>query len=442
VAAGGVAPDSRQARQARFALEQVADALAPTNTWLGNPAAVKKFFDTGGASAVRGLGHVIDDMAQNHGMPAQVDRTAFRVGEHLALTPGAVVHQTEVLELIQYAPATPTVHRRPLLAVPPQINKFYVLDLAPGRSLIEYLVANGFLLFTLSWRNPTPAQRDWGLDTYVQAVLEAIEAVRAITGSHDVNLLGACSGGITSALLLAQLAARGDRRVNAATLLVTALDGSAESQLGLFATPGWIETARLASQLTGVLEGHALARAFAWLRPNDLVWKYWVNNYLLGEEPPAFDVLHWSNDSTNLPARLHADFLDLVGASIDLSRVDVDAYVLAGVTGHLTPWQACYATARLLGGRCEFVLSSSGHVQRILNPPGNPKASFFHGARLPAEPAAWLAEAQPHTGSWWQHWRGWLAERSGARRPAPRALGNRRFSPGAPAPGTYVHQAA
>ena len=431
--------EAADAQRARFGLGLLTDALAPTNTLLGNPAALRKFFDTGGASAVRGLTHMLEDIASNHGMPAQVDKSAFKVGGNLACTSGAVVFKNEVLELIQYTSMTPTVYRRPLLAIPPQINKFYVLDLAPGRSLLEFLVRSGLQTFVLSWRNPTSAQRDWGLDTYIGAILEAIDAVRDITSSTDLNVMGACSGGLSTALLLRKLAAAKDARVHAATFMVTALDGGLESQLGLFASPAAIEAARLRSRQKGVLEGHELAQAFAWLRPNDLIWPYWVNNYLLGEDPRAFDILYWNNDTTNLPARLHSDFLDLLGSTIDLSAVGVDTYVLAGVTDHITPWRSCYATTQTVAGRSEFVLSSSGHVQSIINPPGNPKASFLLNPEPAQNPDAWLAGAQQHAGSWWEHWRTWLGERSGGRKRASARPGNRRHRAGAAAPGTYVH---
>jgi len=442
----------RDAERARFVLTLLTEALAPTNTLLGNPAALKRAIETGGTSLARGLIHLLDDIANNRGMPSQVDRTAFQVGKHLALTPGAVVFKNEVLELIQYAPATDQVYRRPLLAVPPQINKFYVLDLAPGKSLIEYAVRQGMVTFSLSWRNPTPAQRDWGLETYMGALLHAIDVVRDITASEDLNILGACSGGMTLTALLGHLAARGDRRINAATLLVTVLDTSVESQLGLFATTQTIAAAKAVSRAKGVLDGRELARAFNWMRPNDLIWNYWVNNYLLGADPPAFDILYWNNDTTNLPARLHGDLLDLFltnpfthpgtlalrGTPIDLSSVSCDTYLLAGATDHITPWRACYATTQLLGGACAFVLSNSGHIQSILNPPGNPKATFFTNPAHPADPAQWLAGAQQHSGSWWEHWRDWLRARSGDQRPAPLTLGNARYAPGASAPGTYV----
>jgi polyhydroxyalkanoate synthase subunit PhaC len=327
-----------------------------------------------------------------------------------------------------------------------------VLDLAPGRSLVEYLMRQGIQTFVLSWRNPTPAEREWGLETYLQSMLEAIDAVCEVTRSPDVNILGACSGGITTTLLLGHLAARADRLVNAATLLVTVLDTAAESQLGVFATRETIEAARQASRAKGVLEGQELAQVFAWLRPNDLVWNYWVSNYLLGDSPPAFDVLYWNNDTTNLPAGLHSDFLDLylnnplaghgklelLGTPIDLARVKLDAFVLAGMTDHITPWKACYSTTQLFGGQCEFILSSSGHIQSILNPPGNPKAKYFRAENTPADADRWLAGATEHTGSWWEHWRDWLRERSGALKPAPKAVGSKQHRPIAKAPGAYV----
>jgi polyhydroxyalkanoate synthase len=456
----GVDLPEKDKQRAEFVTSLLTDAAAPTNSWLGNPAAMKKFLDTGGTSAARGLLHMMEDMAQSGGMPAQVDKSAFKVGKNLAVSPGAVVFKNELLELIQYSPTTEKVYHRPLLLMPPQINKFYILDLAPGRSFTEFAVGNGIQFFTISWRNPTPIQRNWGLDTYVQGALEAIDAVRIITRSDDVNMIGACSGGITMAVTLGHLAALGDRRANAATLMVSVLDTTAESQLGLFATRETIEAAKQVSQTRGVLAGQEMARVFAWLRPNDLVWNYWVNNYLLGNDPPAFDILYWNNDTTNLPAGLHAQYLDMfltnpfhgrvphpegtrcplsvLGTPIDLSKVELDTFILAGITDHITPWKACYASTQLLGGTKQFALSSSGHIQSILNPPGSPKAKYFVNPDLPPDPDAWLARAQQHGGSWWTYWRDWLVERSGNQKSAPKTLGNKQYPPGAKAPGNYV----
>jgi polyhydroxyalkanoate synthase len=444
----------KDADRARFALSLMTEAMAPTNTMLGNPAAMRRFYETGGASAVRGLTHMIEDLAKNGGLPSQVDMTAFEVGKNLALSKGAVVFKNEVLELIQYAPQTETVYSRPLLFVPPQINKYYILDLSPGKSVVEYLARAGYTLFTISWRNPTVKQRDWGFETYIKAILEAADVARDITGQEAINIAGACAGGMTLALALAHLAAKGDTRIHAATFMVTVLDFSVESQMGLFATPETIAAAKLASRARGVLEGQEMARVFAWLRPNDLIWNYWVNNYLVGNDPAAFDILYWNNDTTRLPAKFHTELLDLslknplvkrdaikvLGTPIDLAKVALDTFITAGITDHITPWQGCYATTQLLGSRPEFVLSSAGHIQSILNPPGNPKAKYFSGAEYPVDPEQWLARAQQRSGSWWDRWRDWLAERSGNQVPAPAALGNKRYPAGAAAPGTYVFE--
>lgn len=277
--------DAKTKERANFVVGLLTDALAPTNTLLGNPAALKKIIDSGGASLLAGLQNMLADLGANRGMPAQVDKQAFRVGENLAVTPGAVVFRNEVLELIQYTPTTPEVYARPQLFVPPQINKYYAFDLSPGKSLVEYLVSGGFQVFMVSWRNPTAAQRHWDMDTYVAALLEAISAIRDITGSEDVNVHGACSGAMTMSALLGHLAAKGEKRVNAATLMVAVLDSTTDSQLGLFATPEAIAAAKHGSSLKGVLEGEEMGRVFAWMRPNDLVWNYWVNNYLMGNPP-------------------------------------------------------------------------------------------------------------------------------------------------------------
>ena len=449
------AVDERTRERIRYVVSLATEALAPTNTFLGNPAAIKKAIDTGGASVLAGLKQMLADLATNQGMPAQVDKQAFRVGENLAQSRGAVVFANEVLELIQYAPATAEVHARPHLIVPPQINKFYVFDLSPGKSIVAHLVQSGFQVFAVSWRNPTAAQRDWGMDTYAGALVEAIAAVREITGSADVNLHAACSGAMTAVALLGHLAAIGERPVHAATLMVAVLGASEGSQLGLFATPETLAAAKRGSDAKGVLDGREMGRVFAWLRPNDLVWNYWVNNYLMGQPPPAFDVLYWNNDTTRLPARFHGQLLDVfagdllrrpgafsvLGTPVDLGQVKCEKFVLAGITDHITPWKAVYELARTLGGPGEFVLSSSGHVQSLLNPPGNPKARFFVNTAIPSAADEWLAGAQQRTGSWWEHWREWLAARSGPRGPAPATLGSERHPAGIPAPGRYVAEA-
>jgi polyhydroxyalkanoate synthase len=355
------------------------------------------------------------------------------------------------VELIQYTPKTEHVWSRPLLIVPPQINKFYLFDIAPGRSLVEYLLTSGIQVFVVSWRNPTAEHRDWGLDSYVNSLVQIADVTRAVTQSEDLNMVAACSGGITASALLGHLTAKGDKAINATTLLVTVLDTSIESQLGPLMTREVIEASGASSRLRGVLEGDELGRMFAWMRPNDLIWNYWVNNYLLGNDPPAFDLLYWNADTTRLPARLHSDFLNLLlhnplpkagalsvaGTPIDLSKVSCDSFVVGGTTDHITPWQACYASTQILGGQREFVLSTSGHIQSVINPPGNARSKFFVNRQLPVDPEAWLAGAQQHEGSWWDHWRDWLVARSGTFRPASSAIGDAQL-PLAKAPGTYV----
>jgi polyhydroxyalkanoate synthase len=446
--------DRKSRERARFAVSLVTQSLAPTNTLLGNPAALKKAWQTRGQSMLAGARNALHDLRHNGAMPSMVDSRPFSIGTNLAVTPGHVIHRGDVFELIQYSPATRDVYARPLLMIPPQINKYYITDLAPGRSLTEYAVAAGISYFTVSWRNPTPAQRDWNLDTYVAACLEALDITCAVTGSSDANLLGICAGGVTTACVLSHLAAIGDRRANSVTFLVAGLATTAESTIGMLASKPAVEAARRRSRRAGVLDGRDLGRMFAWLRPNDLVWNYWVSNYLHGENPAAFDILYWNTDTTRLPAGLHADFLDIIeddaltrsgaievlGTPVDLSTVTCDAYVLSAATDHIIPWTAAYRTTQLLGGKSQFVLASSGHVQAILNPPNGAKGSYLTGrGRPPAEPAAWRERAEEHPGSWWDHWLHWLGRRSGRLRPAPKAAGNESHSPIEPAPGRYVH---
>ena len=442
----------KETEQQRFAVRLLTEALAPTNLLLGNPAAIKRAFETGGASLIHGLRNFLDDLRNNNGMPQTVDKRPFAVGRNLAVTPGAVVFRSEMLELLQYAPTTRQVYERPLLLVPPQINKFYIMDLAPKRSLTEYAVARGVPFFTVSWRNPKPEHRNWGLDEYVIAIKEALDAVCEITGSPAANLLGVCSGGITSTLMLGHLAALGDRRINAATLVVTMLDSSMPSMTGMFTTEESVAAAVERSRRQGMLNGAEMARLFAWLRPNDLVWNYWVNNYLMGKDPAPFDILYWNADSTNLPARLHAGFMELLlrngltragavellGTPIDLRQAGNDLFVVGGMTDHICSWRAVYNGARLFGGRSEFVLNSSGHVQTLVCPPTNFKARYYVNPSMGDDPETWLKEATEQKGSWWDHWLEWLDKRSGDKREAPANLGSRRFPPLEPAPGKYV----
>ena len=450
--AANASPEDRE--RARFALSLVTEAFAPTNTLIGNPGALMRITQTRGKSLLFGLQNFIGDLLNNGGMPRQVDDRKFRVGKNLATTPGAVVFRSEILELIQYQPGTAETFRRPLLIVPPQINKFYALDLSPGRSFAEYAAHNGVSTFAISWRNPTAAQRDWNLETYLAACREAVGVVSEISGSAEINTMAACAGGFTLATLLGHLAAAGEKRVHSVTLLVTVLDTESPTLLGTFASRSGIAAAIRHSRSRGVLEGSEMARVFAWLRPNDLVWLFVANNWVMGNRPPAFDILYWNSDTTRLPAEFHADLLRLylenpllhanhlkvLGTPIDMSQVKVDSYVVAGITDHITPWPACYESRKVLPGSMTFVLSSSGHIQSIVNPPGNPKSKYFLNTDLSLPADKWLETATTHSGSWWDHWLKWYEGHGGGKRAAPAHLGSSAHPAGDPAPGRYVHQ--
>jgi polyhydroxyalkanoate synthase len=448
--------DELEKARATFVTKMIMDSVAPTNSLIGNPSAIKKAFETGGGSLIKGLKNAYEDMTQNDGIVSQVDKRPFKVGGNLANSPGDVVFRTEMMELIQYAPVTDEVRETPLLIIPPQINKAYVNDLSPDKSMVRYLTHAGFQVFLVSWRNPTREHADWGLADYVDALIEATDVVRKIAKSEKVNVSGACSGGITTATLLSKLAAMGDDRISAVSLMVCVLDPDmADSEAGALVSAHGIEMARRRSAKKGILEGSSLSRTFAWLRPNDLVWNYVINNYLHGEPPAPFDVLFWNNDSTNLTAALHSDYLrvyetqpfrhpgevELAGHKVDLTKVTQDVFVVAGVTDHITPWKACYRLTQLIGSpNVDFVLSQSGHIQALLNPPGNPKAKYFHSeTRPPADIDAWMnGAAEEKAGSWWPFWTEWLAKRSGDLKPAPKATGSKKYPSLGPAPGTYV----
>jgi polyhydroxyalkanoate synthase len=337
--------------------------------------------------------------------------------------------------------------------VPPQINKYYIFDLQPTNSFVQYMLKNGLQVFMVSWRNPDPRHREWGLSSYVQALEEALNACRSISGNRDPNLMGACAGGLTMAALQGHLQAKHQlRRVRSATYLVSLLDSKFESPASLFADEQTIEAAKRRSYQRGVLDGAEVARIFAWMRPNDLIWNYWVNNYLLGKTPPAFDILYWNADSTRLPAALHGDLLDffkhnplthpagleVCGTPIDLQQVDLDSFTVAGSNDHITPWDAVYRSAMLLGGDRRFVLANSGHIQSIINPPGNPKAYYLANPKLSSDPRAWFHDAQRSEGSWWPLWLEWVTPRSGPLKAPRTTLGNATYPPLGPAPGTYV----
>lgn len=443
----------RDRERLAFVAENLVEALSPSNNPVLNPAALKAALDTGGKNYARGASNFVRDMAVKPRVPSMVDTTAFNVGQDLAVTPGAVVLRTEVFELIQYTPTTQTVHSAPMLLVPPTINKYYVADLAPGRSMVEHFVASGQQVFLMSWRNPSRKHASWGMDTYVQSVLDAMAAVEDIAETDKTVLFGLCAGGIISALTLGHLVHIGEEhRLAGFSVGVTLLDQARAGLLSSVTSPDLVKAAAAKSRADGYLDGRSLAAVFAWLRPGDLVWNYWVNNYLLGKSPPAFDVLYWNADTTRMAAELHADFLELssanslatpgaataLGSPVDLSAVTVDSYVVAGIADHICPWVSCYRTVHLLGGHSRFVLSTSGHIAALVNPPGNPKASYRVSEPTPTDPQDFLTSVTPTQGSWWTDFVQWLAEHSGVDKPAPATLGSSNYEVIGAAPGTYV----
>ncbi|WP_218509632.1 alpha/beta fold hydrolase [Variovorax sp. dw_308] len=447
--------DPRDKARAQLVASIYIDAIAPSNALI-NPAAIKRAKETRGQSLVKGMKNLVGDWRDNGGLPSSVDKSKFELGKNLCLTPGQVVFRNDVLELIQYKPQTAEVYTRPLVICPPQVNKFYAMDLSPEKSLVKFVVEQGVQIFCVSWFNPGEKQRDWDMSTYCKALDEAVDAARDITGSPDITLWGACSGGMTAASYVGWLAATGQSKVANVVSPVCTLDPEnvSDTSMGLFMTPESVATIKAATKAKGYIDGEALARVFAWLRPNDLIWSYWVNNYLLGNDPPAFDILYWNADTTRLPAAFHADLLDIMqespfihanklkvlGEPIDMRKVKVDAYIVAGITDHITPWKACYPTARIYGDKSTFTLVNAGHLQSLLNPPGAAKSFFLTGKVGGPDAEAWTAGATRIDGSWWPNWMDWMHRRSGDKVRAPAKLGSAKNKPGVAAPGEYVMQ--
>ena len=446
-------PWDRQART-RYLASILTATMSPTNVLLTNPAALKRAFETGGVSVLRGTRNMARDLARG-GMPQMVDRGPFPVGEKLACTPGAVVYRDEIFELLQYAPATPTVRSRPLLMVPPELNRYYILDLAPGRSLVEYCVANGIQTFMIVWRNPRAelGHGRWGLDDYLAAQATAADVIKKITGSDTINWLGLCAGGITTALMLGYLAATGDTSAGSATFIVTMLTNRCPNIIGMMDTEESRKVLRRAAAEGQVLPARSVRTSFAWLRPNDLVFNYLVSGWLLGQDPPSFDVLAWNDDATSITARFalestellvdameRPDGVTVLGTPIDLAKVDCDSFHIAGYTDHITPWRAAYTSTQVLGGDKEMAVVKSGHIQSFVNPAAKSRYDYWEGPPAGDDPDQWLAGATEHHGSWWPQWIEWLIARSGPEKAPASALGNRKYPPLGPAPGTYVHQ--
>lgn len=442
-------------RRLQFMTRQYVDAMSPSNFPATNPDVVARALETDGESLARGAGNLLADLSR--GRISMSDPAAYEVGRNLAVTPGSVVFRNELVEVIQYRPTTPTVHARPLVIIPPCINKYYVLDLQPANSFVRHAVAQGFTTFVASWRSIPPALGHLRWDDYLESgVFAAFDVAKSVCGSRSVNALGYCVGGTMLACALAALAARGDRPAASATFFTTMLDFADPGDIGVYVSEDFLaarEPALLAGQR---LHGSELATAFSSLRANDLVWSYVVDNYLMGRTPRPFDLLHWNGDSANLPGPMFAYYLrelyirnrlrepgalTMAGQRIDLSSIDVPAYVLAAREDHIVPWRSAYRTTQLLGGASTFVLGASGHIAGAINPPQPPKRNHWVNERTPADPDAWLAGARSVEGSWWPHWFAWLAARSGRRRKAPARLGNERHPALDDAPGRYVREA-
>lgn len=450
--------DWQRRARARYMANIITGALAPTNTLAGNPAALKRAFETGGVSLLRGSRNLLRDVVTNRGMPSMVDSRPYKVGENLATSAGAVVYREEMFEILQYQPTTAKVRERPLLMIPPELNRHYVLDLAPERSMVEFAVSRGIQTFMVVWRNPrkdkSAGHGRWSLEDYLAAHVRAIDVAREITRSDDINLLGLCAGGITSALTQAHLAANGGSPVNSCTYLVTMLDADLPNMATMLATSqvgGMLDKSAAKGKVLG---GKTIRHNFAWMRPNDLVFSYLVNDWLLGNDPPAFDVLAWNDDATNMASAFERDSVallssgkhlspgavTLLGTPIDLSKVSCDNFAVAGRTDHITTWQPCYRTSLHLGGASEVVIVDSGHIQTFVNPVATSRWNHWYGPAKEPTAEEWLASATKAKGSWWPRWADWLLPRSGEERPAPQTLGSGQHPAVEPAPGRYVHE--
>ena len=443
-------------RKMQFIAGNIVNALAPTNFPLSNPEVLKRMIEAGGLNFLRGGRQFARDVSHPPRLPANVNGAEFALGRNIAVSSGAVVVRDDRFELIQYQATGSELRGVPLLIVPPMINKFYIFDLAPGRSLIEYLVGRGQQVFMISWRNPDERHRDWGLDSYAGAVVDALDAIAEISGVERAHVLGNCAGGMLAATMASHLADVGEQhRLASLSLGVCVIDNQQSNVIDAFASKRSAKLAERASSRKGYLDGRDLASVFLWLRPNELIWPYVVNNWLLGKDPPAFDILYWNADTTRMPAALHRELLTIatentlrepgavtvLGSPVDLSQITVDSYLVAGIADHITPWQNCYRTTQLLGGTKRFVLSTSGHIAAIVNPPSNKRASYrIADALTPPSAEEWLSEATLSEGSWWADWDAWLDERSGSVRSGPKQLGSRAYRVIGEAPGDYARE--
>jgi polyhydroxyalkanoate synthase len=450
--AEAVEGDEKTKARVRFAVEQWLAAAAPSNFLALNADAQKKAIETKGESIAQGLQNLMHDMRQGH--VSMTDESIFEVGKNVATTEGSVVFENAYFQLLEYKPLTAKVYEKPFLLVPPCINKFYILDLQPANSLIRYAVEQGHRTFVVSWRNPDESMQDKTWDDYIEnAAIEAIQVTREITGAKTINALGFCVGGTILATALAVLAARGEKPVSSVTFLTSLLDFSDTGILDIFIDETAVKFREMQMGQGGLLKGQDLASTFSFLRPNDLVWNYVVGNYLKGETPPPFDLLYWNSDSTNLPGPFYAWYLrntyfennlvkpgklNVCGQPVDLSKLDMPAYIYGSREDHIVPIQGAYASTQVLKGPKRFVMGASGHIAGVINPPAKKKRSYWTSDKLTPTHDTWLAGATEHPGSWWSDWSAWLKRQAGKQIAAPKTYGSRKYKAIEPAPGRYV----
>lgn len=438
--------------RARFVLNATKDLLAPVNTLVGNPEALKKVRESGGRSLIQGIRNFFDDLQHNHGYPAVADRNAFKVGVDVAASPGAVIFRNELFELIQYQPVTETVSAVPLLYVFSQVNRFYLGDLTPDRSLFRRLLAAGIPVFAISWRNPTKEEHDWNIDTYADGIIDAIKVTRHVTKQDKVHLMGLCAGGLVAAAAAGVMQARGDDWVESLSLFVNVLDSRpGESEFGLFVTERSVDAQKTAVRNRGIFTERDVFEMFAMLRIEENVMSFFRSNYLMGESPLKHPLLFWSMDYTRVPAEMQCDFLDLgqynklakkemrvLGKRVNLSKIRYPVYIMAGSTDHITPWKACYRSTQLFGGDTVFVLTNQNHTQTISSRSDNRHLKYWVAESLPEDPDEALGGAEQHDGSWTDHWIHWLNDRCDKRINAPKKLGSKKHPVLGAAPGEYV----
>ena len=455
--ADGVQGDAKTKARIRFAVQQWIDATSPSNFLALNPEALKKAIDTQGESLASGMQHLLEDLQKGH--VSQTDESVFEVGRNVATTAGDVVFENELFQLIEYKPLTAKVHERPMLFVPPCINKYYILDLQPENSVIRYTVEQGHRTFVVSWRNPDQSLVHKTWDDYIeQGPIAAIRTVQAITGAKTLNTLGFCVGGTLLSTALAVLAARKEQPAHSVTLLTTLLDFESTGILDIFIDEALVQMREMtlgenAPNGPGLLKGKELASTFSFLRPNDLVWNYVVGNYLKGETPPPFDLLYWNGDSTNLPGPMYCWYLrhtylqnelkqpgalTVCGEKVDLGAIEAPVFIYGSREDHIVPWTAAYASVPLFKGKRKFVLGASGHIAGVINPPAKGKRNYWSNDKVPAKAEDWFKGATEHAGSWWPAWSDWLKPHGGKLVNAPKAPGNAKFKAIEPAPGRYV----